>query len=63
MYRKLVKQDQNQIPKKKNFHFSELKNDFISLVKKTEYQRYAHLLLKTFAIMEKNTMKFSGLPE
>jgi hypothetical protein len=47
---------------KKEFYFSELKKDFLELINKTVFQRYSHLLLKTVAIIEKNSMKFSGLP-
>jgi hypothetical protein len=48
---------------KKNFYFSEVKVEFINLVKQTKFQRYGHLLLKAVAIIEKNSLKFSGLPQ
>lgn len=49
-------------PKKRDFLFSAVRKECVDLVQKTVFQRYAHILLKTVAVIEKRAMKFSGLP-
>ena len=46
----------------KAIYFSMIRNDFVSLIKKIKFQRFAHILLKAVAIIEKDSLKFSGLP-
>lgn len=48
--------------RKRDFLFSEVRAECLALVRQTEFQRYAHLLLKAFAVLEKAALKFSGLP-